>query len=321
MTPCVSIIIASYNKEKYIGETINSVIKQTYTEWELIIIDDFSTDQSVDVISGFLTDARITLIKNDRNRGANHSRNSGIKTARGKYVLFLDADDILAPTCLEKRVLETIKNPGADFYVFSMQVFCKKIGDDKRKWAPVSIHPLKDFLQHKLPWGITQPFWDINFLRRVGGFNEKIHRLQDVELHTRALMQSNIKYFLYPNITDCYYRIDEKRKTYKEYTFSKCLTDSAVMYCNEFEKQVNKYMVKYLYGTVFQISLSLIQSFKHGGISRSEYYELQQLLLSSTLYSRTGIFKKIIFKTALFYNLYLIRVPGINKIISMLVVL
>mgnify|MGYP002367136581 CR=1 FL=1 len=98
MTPCVSIIIASYNKEKYIGETINSVIKQTYTEWELIIIDDFSTDQSVDVISGFLTDARITLIKNDRNRGANHSRNSGIKTARGKYVLFLDADDILAPT-------------------------------------------------------------------------------------------------------------------------------------------------------------------------------------------------------------------------------
>ncbi len=321
MQPIVSIITTSYNKEKYIGATIRSVIGQSYLHWELIIIDDFSTDQSVEVISSFLTDTRITLIKNERNRGANCSRNSGIKTAKGKYILFLDADDVLAPFCLEKRVLKTIENPNAGFYVFAMHVFFKNIGDDKRKWVPVSIHPLKDFLQHKLPWGITQLLWDINFLKRVGGFNENMHRLQDVELHTRALMQSNIKYFLYPTITDCYYRIDEERKTYKEYAFMKCLTDSAVMYCNEFEKQVNKYMVKYLYGTVFQISLSLIQNFKRRNINRSEYGELQQLLLSSTLYSRSGVFKKIIFKTALFYNLYLIRVPGINKIISMIVVL
>jgi glycosyltransferase involved in cell wall biosynthesis len=317
----VSIIITSYNKGNFIKDAILSVLYQTHTDWELLIVDDCSTDNTINVISSYLTDNRIKLIKNDVNKGANYCRNIGLKTAQGTYVVFLDADDVLTSLCLGKRMEAVSLSPGADLYVFSMGVFVKNIGDDNRKWIPKSQNPLKDFLQHKLPWGVTQPLWNVNFLKSIGGFNEQMHRLQDVELHTRALMQSNIKYFLYPTITDCYYRIDEERKTYKEYAFMKCLTDSAVMYCNEFEKQVNKYMVKYLYGTVFQISLSLIQNFKRRNINRSEYGELQQLLLSSTLYSRSGVFKKIIFKTALFYNLYLIRVPGINKIISMIVVL
>jgi len=93
--PVISIITACYNKASFILETIESVQQQTYKNWELIIIDDASSDYSKEIISKYLFDKRIQLIANKQNKGANYSRNLGIKTARGKYVFFLDADDLM----------------------------------------------------------------------------------------------------------------------------------------------------------------------------------------------------------------------------------
>jgi len=91
----VSIITPSYNSAKFISRTIKSVQNQTYSNWEMIIIDDFSSDNSCEIIEQFIIDDdRIHLIKLDTNKGAAIARNEGIRLARGKYIAFLDSDDL-----------------------------------------------------------------------------------------------------------------------------------------------------------------------------------------------------------------------------------
>lgn len=102
----VSIIIPLYNAADFIGETIESVIAQTYTNWELIIVDNCSTDNSKKIVNDYCNkDKRISLIKRDINSGGPASpRNDGVKKSRGKYIAFLDADDIWASNKLENQV-------------------------------------------------------------------------------------------------------------------------------------------------------------------------------------------------------------------------
>lgn len=88
-----SIILPCYNAKKYIEESVNSVIRQTYQNWELIIVDDCSTDSTLEVINSF-TDSRISILRNLTNQGVAMSRNKGIKKAKGNFISFLDADDI-----------------------------------------------------------------------------------------------------------------------------------------------------------------------------------------------------------------------------------
>lgn len=89
----ISVIMPSYNKAAYIGKTIESVISQTYQNWELIIVDDFSTDESMPVISAY-KDNRIKLTRNERNRGIADTRNRVLSMAEGEYIAVWDADDL-----------------------------------------------------------------------------------------------------------------------------------------------------------------------------------------------------------------------------------
>lgn len=100
----VSIIMPSYNTERYIGNSIRSVIQQSYSNWELIIIDDCSTDHTDAVVNQFLSDKRIRYLKNNENSGAAISRNRGLKAARGQWIAFLDSDDLWMPKKLEKQI-------------------------------------------------------------------------------------------------------------------------------------------------------------------------------------------------------------------------
>lgn len=93
MKPLVSVIMPSYNSENYIDEAIESVLEQTYENWELIIIDDASTDRSTEIIKTY-KDKRIRLLCNEINKGISESTNKGIKKSRGKYIALLDDDDI-----------------------------------------------------------------------------------------------------------------------------------------------------------------------------------------------------------------------------------
>ncbi len=89
----VSVIMPSYNKAPYIGRSIESVINQTFADWELIIVDDASTDNSMEVIAGY-GDGRMKVLRNEKNMGIAYTRNRALSTAAGEYIAVLDADDI-----------------------------------------------------------------------------------------------------------------------------------------------------------------------------------------------------------------------------------
>src|SRR5690625_1341238 len=92
--PCVSVITPAYNAERFIAETIESVRKQTYQNWEMIIVDDVSTDQTVDIIKQYSQiDERIKLVELDANSGAAVARNTAMDHSKGRYWAFLDSDD------------------------------------------------------------------------------------------------------------------------------------------------------------------------------------------------------------------------------------
>ena len=108
MNDLVSIIMPSYNTAQYITETIQSVINQTYQNWELIIVDDCSTDDT-DIVVGRIKDPRIKYIKNEKNSGAAISRNRALRTANGRWVAFLDSDDLWKPEKLERQIRFMLK--------------------------------------------------------------------------------------------------------------------------------------------------------------------------------------------------------------------
>lgn len=110
----VSIIMPSYNTAPYIRETIQSVLDQTYQDWELIIVDDCSTDNTDEVVAS-IKDGRIRYLKNEKNSGAAVSRNRALREAKGRWIAFLDSDDLWMPEKLEKQIAFMDNNN----YVFS----------------------------------------------------------------------------------------------------------------------------------------------------------------------------------------------------------
>jgi glycosyltransferase involved in cell wall biosynthesis len=108
MNPLISIIIPTFNRAHYICETLKSIIAQTYTNWECIIVDDGSSDDSLLVINSFAKkDVRFRLINrpSDRNKGASTCRNIGIENSKGEFIQFLDSDDLMSENKLEQQIL------------------------------------------------------------------------------------------------------------------------------------------------------------------------------------------------------------------------
>ncbi|MGE4346964.1 MAG: glycosyltransferase family 2 protein [Flavobacteriaceae bacterium] len=118
MNSLVSIITPTFNSEKYIQQTIQSVQNQTYQNWEMIIVDDCSSDNTIQIVEEIVKqESRIILIKSDKNVGPAVSRNKGIERAKGRYMTFLDADDIWLEDFIHNSI-RTINETGISF-VFS----------------------------------------------------------------------------------------------------------------------------------------------------------------------------------------------------------
>ena len=139
MKELVSIITPAYNTNQFIEECINSVINQTYKNWEMIIVDDFSNDNTRDKIEGLASkETRIKTIFLNSNVGAANARNKALKVAKGKYIAFLDADDYWVSTKLEKQILFMNDNKVA----FSFTAY-QPISEDGRRLFSVINVPLK----------------------------------------------------------------------------------------------------------------------------------------------------------------------------------
>lgn len=116
MNDLVSIITPSYNTAMYIGDTIKSVLAQTYENWEMLIVDDCSTDDTDEVVKPYLSDQRIKYFKNEKNSGAAVSRNKALREANGRWIAFLDSDDLWLPEKLERQIDFMEKNNYAFTY-------------------------------------------------------------------------------------------------------------------------------------------------------------------------------------------------------------
>lgn len=141
----VSIIMPLYNKGKYIEDTLRSVIEQTYTEWELIVIDDASTDKGSEIVRQYSKkDSRIKYYRNQYNIGAAESRNYAIRKANGTYIAFLDADDLWKKEKLEKQIAY-MKEKGIAFCYSACEIIDEHgwfKGNVRRVPAKVNYHTL-----------------------------------------------------------------------------------------------------------------------------------------------------------------------------------
>ena len=133
----VSIVMPNYNCGKYLRATVESVLAQTYTNWELIFVDDCSTDDSLEIIESF-SDGRIRVLQNEKNSGAAISRNYALREARGKWIAFLDSDDLWEPLKLEEQLAYMVDN-GYDFTYTYYRVCNDGIWEDFVRVSPKKV--------------------------------------------------------------------------------------------------------------------------------------------------------------------------------------
>lgn len=185
----VTICIPSYNRGDLVSETLDSLRAQTDPRWEAVVVDDGSTDNSVAVVSAYSRrDSRIRLMTRNRTpKGACACRNIAVEHARGRFVLFLDTDDLLAPFCVEQRVKVMDSSPGLDFAVFSMLLFEDAPENADRLWnVDTGGDELIRVLHHDPVCQSTGTLWRRDSFIRVGMWDEQLPIWQDIELHLRA---------------------------------------------------------------------------------------------------------------------------------------
>jgi len=201
--PKVSIIIPVYNSEKFIVETIESVLNQTYNNWELILIDDASTDKSVDVINSKYNDeSRIKLITLEQNQGAAYARNMGLKKMSGEFLCFLDSDDIWEKTKIEEQlVFMKMKACAISFTEYQV------ISEDKRKTKAIVRVPDKidysGYLKNTVI-GMSTSMIDLGKVEPFEFFN--LRTRQDTYLWITLLKRGHIAYGLKKSLVKYRYR-------------------------------------------------------------------------------------------------------------------
>lgn len=206
--PKVSVITPAYNAEEYIAEAIESILNQTFRDFEFIIIDNCSTDKTWEIIQRYINkDDRIIALKNERNLGIAGNRNKGLSLARGKYIVWQDADDISMPTRIEKEYEFMEENPEVGIVGGYLQFFNEKENLSIRKYAlddqslrkvifrysPVAQPAamvrkkcLDEFGEYSLKYPVTE---DLDMCFRIGS-KYKFANLQEVVIKYRENVSS-----------------------------------------------------------------------------------------------------------------------------------
>jgi glycosyltransferase involved in cell wall biosynthesis len=206
----VTIVIPVFNREKYLDETIHSVLNQTFNHWELILVDDGSSDNSAEIGKKYQSsDSRIRFIPRESPlKGASVCRNIGLREAKYDWIIFLDSDDLLAPWCLLQRTEKLREvNYDMDFLAFPMLLFKTK-PDDMMILQNINteVHALDRFLQRENVWLMSSVIWRKKFLQSIGGYREEAMSFQDWEMNVRALIDTDKWCFYDKMIPDNFYR-------------------------------------------------------------------------------------------------------------------
>lgn len=203
MDDLVSIIMPSFNNGKYLNDSINGVINQTYQNWELLIIDDCSIDESVSIIKKYVKlDERIKLYKNKENSGVALTRNKGIEESKGRYICFLDADDIWDMNKIKKQV-DFMSRTSCSF-CYTAYEFANNDGIPNGKIVnvPTKIN-YKQALKNTTIFTSTVMF-DMNYLKKSDIYMPNIRRGQDTATWWQVLKRIEYAYGI--NEVLSYYR-------------------------------------------------------------------------------------------------------------------
>lgn len=193
MNPKVSIIIATYNREKYFLETLLSIQKQTFSDWECLIIDDGSTDKTVEIIMPLLEQEprfRYFLRPEHYKKGTSGSRNYGLDLAKGEYIIFFDDDDIVHPQNLELCVAE-LSNREISFCRYIREVFIGDFDyafDYSIKYTSfyIDIKDIEKMLKNELQFNTCALMWKASSFEKAR-FNTNISYGDEWELYSRIL--------------------------------------------------------------------------------------------------------------------------------------
>jgi glycosyltransferase involved in cell wall biosynthesis len=191
--PLISVVLPTYNREKYIKRAMDSVLRQTYENVELIIVDDKSTDNTIAVASAY-RDERVKLIRHRENLGCSAARNTGIDAARGEYIAFQDSDDVWLPHKLEKQLRLLRSSPCSKFCFGS---FIRFDSGRARALACLSETDVDQFNHLILKENLvtTQTiFAEAAFIKQCGKFDVELPRYIDWE---QALRLSELTRFTY----------------------------------------------------------------------------------------------------------------------------
>ncbi len=178
MTPKVSVIVATYNRADLLPRAVNSVLAQTYDNYEIIIIDDCSADRT-DVVAQQFSDPRIRYVRHETNRGAAFARNTGIAEARGEYIAFLDDDDECAPNRLADQVAVLDANPDIGMVYGWIEEINDATGARRIPRNVQNTHRGRAAFEAALT-GVSDtasmfnPCIRASVVRRVGGFDERL---------------------------------------------------------------------------------------------------------------------------------------------------
>ncbi|PKB17456.1 glycosyltransferase family 2 protein [Flavobacterium sp. 5] len=317
INPLVSIIIPTYNRAHLIGETLDSVLVQTYTNWECIVVDDGSTDNSEEIIGKYVKkNGRILYEKRPANKlkGPSSCRNYGVEKSVGEYVIFLDSDDILEPFCLEQRIDFANYNGNFDFWVFKMNILADNKITERLcniippKESEESIFYKKEFLKGNYPFTVTAPLWRARIVKE-SGFDEGMIRLEDPDFHLRVL-QKNYKCITANDLPhDTYYRVDNSKAQQLNSVLNDII-ESHISFLNKYYDRENEDTVLYFDRTFRGLVIpngSIKLYFK--AIAVAKKYKI--LTLKKTVIS----FIMLVYNR---FNLHKIRGTGYTKLNSIL---
>ena len=197
--PFFTVILPLYNKEKHVENSIKSILNQTFTDFELLIINDCSTDSSANIAATYLSE-KVTLIQNKKNSGLAATRNTGIRKASSNYVTFLDADDLWKPTFLEKIYNLIQKFPEAGIFATNYEEIWDKTVKQPRNGSEnlsADFIGYIDFFKLNLKQGIYNHgsvCLHKEVYEKVGFYNKELNFSEDLDFNIRANYHYKLAY-------------------------------------------------------------------------------------------------------------------------------
>ncbi|HEY9852606.1 MAG TPA: glycosyltransferase family 2 protein [Leptolyngbyaceae cyanobacterium] len=278
MIPKISVIIPAYNAEKYIAKAIESVLEQTEKSIEAIVVDDGSTDSTVEIVKSF-SDPRLRLIINQDNRGVSYSRNRALTEARGEWVAILDADDWYAPERVEKLLqvasAENVDIIADDLYFVeydAIEPSSTLLCVDKENFNQVKFIDTLTFVELNMKpasisphLGLAKPLFNRNFLLKNNlKYDEDLHYIEDFSFYLMCLLKG-AKFVITPepyyfyrryhqgatSTVDRIERLEKSRQAYLYVLQNKSVRNHPII-CSAIEKNLIKINQELAYSSTIQ---------------------------------------------------------------------